>query len=403
MTVVRSLARRWYVILPLLLLVSVAAWSVERSTPERYEASSMIRVVGPEVDPSRSAQRQVDLPGLAEAAASDQWRRTLEQQDLPATYEVRVVGSDRLQFSFVGDQERSIDAAGELLREAAREVEREQAEAGVAADERIPTRRLIEFPPQPGGAEAGDGEVLATLLLSDDPSRPNPLGRPDSVAQLLRIIGNSDQASRDIATATVAGVEYSITTGGRELEEGLVVEVSGPTEQATVAGVDAVETKLEELLNERQAAAQVPPGERLFLESLVRADGATNVSPAVSFLTVLTAGGGALLVLAGIAGVELLLQRRQEQPTHSATALSETGPADAPVGRSPAPSTVDSQTQVTSTSETSSASGTEDDLRWPRSWPPEAGGVTRRRDSSPRLRDLGARSRRRPHVRTRPR
>ena len=308
MTLLPMLRRRWYIVVPLAALTALLAFLVGSNAPTSYQASGIVMIADPQLDPSRSALRGIDIPSIVADANSDALRAETVAAGGSEQYAVRAVGPRRLQVVASGATESATKTVEVTLRHLERAIAQAQIGDDRDPEERVRTRLLIEVPDlgsDRGGAEglAPATEVVGTLVLQDpSDDAENPFGRRNS-ARLLTVAVNSESERARIADLLGQDVGFGLRTYDDRAGM-LQIVLRGPHPAETLAGfpilVDVLGTELED----RQVAAAVPTGQRRFLEVLAAPQHAVDTSSTWHFPTILTVLGGLVLAAASAAAAD---------------------------------------------------------------------------------------------------
>src|SRR5699024_7492358 len=93
--------RRWYVLVPLLAITGVVAWSISSTIEPEYEDSVAVMPLAPNVVPDKDSTRAnpyVEIDTTAAAMyyvlGSSETRDALEAKGLPSDYEIEVGGGN---------------------------------------------------------------------------------------------------------------------------------------------------------------------------------------------------------------------------------------------------------------------------------------------------------------------
>ena len=323
MTLLDGYRRFWPLTLIALAITVLAVVLIERASAPVYRASGTIRIASPEVDPSRSASRAINLSSaVAEVSRGDR-REAFASDGGRDDFRLLQVSDNRLQVLASGDG--AVRGVRAVLRALADVVAAQQVAADVDVSERIRPRLFIQVPEDDLGSIAavegpisGDApEVIGTLVLENPlAGAANPLGGVATATRLVLLSITSDAGSQEVLEALPGDVGFSINAYDGRARELLTVTTTGSDSSQVLDGFEIVTAAVEGELQRRQDLAEVPRNVRLLVDTIAAPIRAPEVEPGLSgtALGLLVLGGGAALVLPAILR-EVLSSRRQSPPS----------------------------------------------------------------------------------------
>lgn len=160
--------RRWYVLIPLLLLSLAAAFLIGARSQSEYEVSGAVMLVVPAENPYPSnpyaADSAVQILGIK--ASSSSTRRAFAAQGLSSQYEI-VYDDDTpvMTFTVTGDNEETALRTGErLVAHLTTTLAQSQADYGIPRRSRVKVT-TVDAPDVVNPAEGGTLRVTAMLAL----------------------------------------------------------------------------------------------------------------------------------------------------------------------------------------------------------------------------------------------
>jgi F0F1-type ATP synthase membrane subunit c/vacuolar-type H+-ATPase subunit K len=358
LTLLGIFLRRWYVILPGLILAVVAAWVVnDRAIPEYETAGTLMLAMAPDAeeddgdsDAEPEAGEGADPPGsesvagvamsgrvIAEVVQSDAVRLRLLEEGLGAQYTVEYMDEGSLlEVQATADaEEEAVLTAQAVVDELDAEIESRQDDAGLEGEDRMAAEVVAE----PSAAvlqetEEDDGTlttqyvsrgVVAMVDMASEETAPNPLGANQESAQILANVMNND-AKRD-QVAEHDDFDYSVGQDRQDAAPFLYVTATGPEPDGVLETYSAARAAIEAELESRQEDAGVEPESRVVIETIsepteVEDIGGDGIRAALTVLALIAAlaFGVALLV----ESVVNALARRREQEAQLPLLYSET-------------------------------------------------------------------------------
>jgi hypothetical protein len=358
LTLLGIFLRRWYVIVPGLILAVVAAWVVnDRAIPEYEAGGTLMLTVASEDEEDEGddgaeleAGEEADEPGsesvagvamsgrvIAEVVQGDAVRLELLEEGLGAQYTVEYSeeGSLLEVESVSGDEDEAVLTAQAVVEELDAEIESRQDAAGLEDEDRVAAEVLAE----PSAAvvqeiEEEDGTVttqyisrgvVAMVGMAAEETAPNPVAADPATAQILANVMNSD-AKRD-QVVEQQDFDYSVGQERQDAAPFLYVTAYGPDPDGVLETFSAARAAIQDELETRQADAGVEPESRVVVDTVseptevedIGGDG-TRAALTVLALVAALAFGIALLV----ESVVNALARRREQEARLPLLYSET-------------------------------------------------------------------------------
>lgn len=308
LTLLGILVRRWYVVLPTLLLTGFAAYTVDTRVPPEYEATGWVLIESPNLDQTTGSSRIADILALGDDLA------TSPPSGLPADAEFVVQVGDT-PASFVVSAAAGTASAAEqtvnLVTTALQETLSEQ-QSGSDVDEatRLELRPAL---PRAIPAEQTDGSFTASMPLElRDPTIgvANPYGPNPGTGRLLQVAITGDAGRARFSEQFEGNVAYSVDQAARDAAALLQIKTTGADRQEVLAAFFTLQQILDADLDERQARAGVPESRRVRVSPFDAPLQATDVSPPVDRATAaVLLLGGLLSIGLGVAGNSLLRNR----------------------------------------------------------------------------------------------
>jgi hypothetical protein len=316
LTLLKTVVRRWYVAVPVLLVALVLAVATQATTPPQFQATGSVLLEEPTFDSSRLPSSLVSADGLvgqindgeviADALAPG--TELVAQAVDRAHVEVTAMAPD------AAAAEQAVNASLEWTRERVQELQ-EQAE--VPDGERIQPTLESAFPV---AEEEADGRFLAsaTIRLADPSSGlDNPLGTGERTSRMLEAVIMSDVGRARVAERTGGLVGYTLTVGDKESSILEIIAVA-PDPANALAGFAIVRDELNEELDARQERAGVPPSWRIVVNDLAPPQSAGDISPPVNRSAIAILAAGILLAVGLTVAVDgAIMRRRAGAPTRT--------------------------------------------------------------------------------------
>ena len=296
----------WPLSLAVIVLAVGGALLLERGAASNYVASGSVMIAGPEVDPTRSAARAVDLTLAIAETSTTEAREGFAADGGRDDYRIIQVSDNRLQVFANG--EGAVQGVRAVLRSLSNVVAGQQLAAEIDADERIQPRLFIQIPEGELDALAAvEGrvtgelpEVIGTLVLEDPlAGAANPLDSVALATSLVLLTITSDAGSQAVADTLPDGVGFTVSGRSRQAPGLLAITTTGPDPADVLRAFDAVTSAVDAELQRRQELAESPREDRLLVDVIASPLEAREADPGRST--------GALALLALGFGVAVLL------------------------------------------------------------------------------------------------
>jgi hypothetical protein len=298
--------RRWYVVVPVLVLTGIVAYIVQQRAPAEYQASGSVMLATPDLNPAGLPRAIIDIDNALVELESDEGRAELAAEGAEAEFLLRRIDPSLIEVYVTSDvSATATDTATVIVNRLATHVTSRQEDGGVPPAEQIRPRTRVQELPRDGSAEAPI-EVVGSLIL-DDPiaSTRNPYGADAATGRLLQAAVESD-AGR-IRFAELAGpVAFDVGLGGRDAGGLLSITTIGPDPTAVLAGFEHAKTLLADELDTRQARADVPTTQRIVIDTLAEPQVVTDLTSSLDRAVVVVISLGGLLALALVLVIENL-------------------------------------------------------------------------------------------------
>ncbi len=309
MTLSESFQRYWPLSLAVILLAVGGALLLQVRAGSGYVASGNVMIAPPEVDPSRSASRAVNLAVAIAETSTAEVRETFAAEGGRNDYRIIQISDNRLQVLASG--EGAIPGVRAVLRSLSDVVAEQQLAAAIDVDERIRPRLFFQIPENEFAARAavegevtGDPpEVIGTFVLEDPlAGADNPLNSVALATRLVLLTITSDAGSEAVADTLPEDVGFTVGAYDRRAPGLLTITTTGPEPTEVVRAFDAVAESVDAELQRRQELAEVPRAARLLVDVIASPLEATEANPGLSTaaLVVLALGVGIALALPGI-------------------------------------------------------------------------------------------------------
>lgn len=342
LSLIGILLRRWYVVIPVLLLTVLAAWFVHSRVPPEYEASGWVLLETPNLDATDDPLPDVDVVGIGDALAAEPEglpsgvRFVVQAGGTPGQYVVSVAASTA---------EAAETTATRVVDHISDEVARIQDDAGVEEASKLQVR-LITPSIVPTPEADGSFSAVATMEVRDPAATvENPYGANSGTGRILEVAVNGDSGIQQFLQRMGGDVGYSVAQADRDSAALLQIATFGSDRDAVLEAFDVVRDILNEDLDARQARAAIPESQRITVEVFDPPLRVQDVGPPLDRATagVLLLGGLAALGL-GIATDSLLTRRRTRagHGTPPSTTSTSSTPGGADQSASPAESVTSS-------------------------------------------------------------
>ncbi len=335
LTVLRTILRRWLVVVPIVVITFVAAFVVGTGTEPEYGMEGTAVLVSasgaPAAPRDASSFAAVSGPVFAETLRSSEARMRLAEAGATVPYAIEVDPATSILRVRADspDAGANVQTVEIVLDSLARELELLEETAEIPDSGRATVRKLSEPSVQPGGAPAAVGSAF---LVPKGPEGPNPYPPSGYTARLLteRILGA--EAQQRVLQRVGAVATFSVTQNQRD-DAPIIYLTSGGTDADEVERVfTAAREVVEELLDEQQAAAGVEVGRRTRLVPLNTPAGAVQTSGSVVKSVVTVVGLGLIAAATAAIVVESLAtsataRRRADGEAHHHDDLDPEGNA----------------------------------------------------------------------------
>ncbi len=321
LTLLGVLLRRWYVLVPGVILAVVGGYFVNQSVDPVYEVEGVYLLgsgTGQEGNGALDGETTGDpvaTSGRAIAAVveGDEVRSTLAEQGLTADYTVTYEPDAQLfrVEATARREEGVVETADAVLERVQEEIERRQAALGVDAAERpvleVLTRPSIAVASQ---ETAPDGTAVTAFssqgvlaVLDASPRAANPVPPNQATAQLLETTIDSDAREALLQEELGLTSRYNISTDRRDELPFVTIRASGTEPDDVLSTLEAVRADMQAELDQRQDEAGVDPAERTELREVAvpaeaEAEAGQAIRPTLTVvgLIIALAVGGALLL-----------------------------------------------------------------------------------------------------------
>lgn len=277
LTILQTIARRWLVVVPILIVTIFGAFVVGTGTEPEYEVDGAALLVSEGVAPSTTAESfaVVTGPVFAETLRTREVSNRMGEAGATVPYAVEV---DPVT-SIIRVEAASPDPAGNVrtveavLDNLDEELARLEEAAGVAGGQ---VELLLQPSDQPGaGAPSAVGSAF---LVPRGAGAPNPYPPSGYTTRVLGEIMLGTEAGQRVVALAGGSATFTVTQQPRDPAPIMSISVL-----ATDAGVaertfDAVKATLDEVLEERQDLAGVDDQSRTRLDLLTTPGGAVETS-----------------------------------------------------------------------------------------------------------------------------
>lgn len=307
LTLLGTLVRRWYVVVPTLLMSALAAYLVDTRVPSEFEATGWVLLEAPALNQAGMSSG-ADILALGDDLAADppgglpsDAEFVVQQGDTPASFVVSAAADS------ASGAEQTVNVITAALQDRLAET---QTDAAVDEFARLELRQAL---PRAIPSEQNDGSFTASMPLDlRDPASgvANPYGPNPGTGRLLQVAIMGDAGRARFSAQFDGGVAYSIDQAARDAAALLQITTTGADPQEVVAAFFTLQQILDADLDDRQARAGVPESRRVRVapfDTPLRAD---DVSPPVERATAaVLLLGGLLSIGVGVATNRLLLNR----------------------------------------------------------------------------------------------
>jgi hypothetical protein len=280
LTVFGVMVRRWYVVVPTLLVTALMAVFLQFNATPMYQASGSILLTESQVDPSGLPALVVSSPRVSGAVQEGPAGTAASDEDQQFT--LRRTG-DGFEVAVVADSASTAESwARALVDDVVRVVGELQAEAEIPEDERLQVTGISAVTTSD---ERPDGtfEARGSIALQDPTADyENPFPANNATGRVLEVAVMSDAGRARAADLTAPGVRFEVTQDGTDRAPILEISTFGAEPSDVLAAFDQVATVVDEELQRRQERAEVPSTQRVGVEALAEPRNVVNVSPPVS-------------------------------------------------------------------------------------------------------------------------
>lgn len=276
--IARTVFRRWYVVVPVLMVTGVLVFAVASNAEPTYETSGSFlladaALVGGSEQPGVTVTPQV----VGEVVQGDAVRQRVREQGGTADYEVAVENAEGLmRITATGESEQAaVTTVQVVTEEIQRALAERQAEAGTPEQRRgtvevlssASTARLVV----PDGAEDEAAGYVSTGALKvnlPDDTGGNPYAASlGGTTRVLEEVMQSPQVRQEI-TGERSADTYEVTMLPRDTAPILNLAVTSASAQGAMDTYDAVADRMATELRERQELAGARPASMLTLQPL---------------------------------------------------------------------------------------------------------------------------------------
>lgn len=308
LTLLGILVRRWYVVLPTLLLTGLVAYTVDTRIPPEHEATGWVLIESPDLEQTTGSSGRLDILAMGDDLVAD------PPNELPVDAEF-VVQAGETPASFVVSAAAGSAAAAEQtvnLVTTALQERLAQVQASSSADEAAHLELRASLPRAIAFVES-DGSFTASMPLDlRDPTLgvTNPYGPNPGTGRLLQVAITGDAGRARFSEQFEGNVAYSVDQAARDAAALLQIRTTGADPQEVIAAFFTLQKILDADLDERQARAGVPESRRIRVSPFDAPLQATDISPPVARATAaVLLLGGLLSIGLGVAANSLLRNR----------------------------------------------------------------------------------------------
>lgn len=283
LTVVKTIFRRWLVVVPIILITAAIAYSVGSSIKPEYAISGTVLLAAESgaVSVGNDSVAVVTAPVLAELLRSLAVNKRMADAGAAAPYTIdvdpitsilRVTASGR-------DGPANIRTAEVVLDNLDEELRRLEITANVPEGNRALVRLLSRPNDQPGGGlPSASGSAF---LVPAGIAPPNQYAATNYTARILTELMLAAESRAKVAERAGGVAKFTLTAQQRDTAPILSINARGLDRRLTEATFDAVVATADQLLVERQTAAGIEPKSRTRLFALNSPGGAAETSGTV--------------------------------------------------------------------------------------------------------------------------
>lgn len=340
MDVLRAIARRYWVVLPILIVTFVGAALVVTNAIPTYEARATLQLVDPtelgRAEPQTASSQFADTRVIVEVVLSDTTRTSLGK-DASADYTVSLSDNGKIiSVQAFGDQDAVVPTASAVIGAISgifADVEEDLGETTKASFEVLaqPTQareRIVTVGPDVTATEYYALGAVLVDFQETDPIAANPIGAGEGTLRALEIVAESASIKRsEFDIDPEEGTrDYSIDLIPRTSI--LTIDANGTSSEETIELLGDVSQFLEAKLDQRQAATGADESTWLEFETLAADPEGERVSGNLRrpLLTVLGLGVVAAVSLAVLADNLLNLRSERRRPRNSTDEVPDEAP-----------------------------------------------------------------------------
>jgi hypothetical protein len=326
LTVLRTILRRWLVVVPIVLATAAIASSVGGSIKPEYGMSGTVLLVGDgTVGPTDAESAPVvTAPVLAELLRSPSATRRMFDAGatVPYTVEVDPVTSIVRVTAAGRDGSANVRTVEIVLERLDDELALVEETAELPEGRRAQVKVLVSPGGQPGGGlPSASGSAF---LIPAGARQPNPYPPDSYTTRILTETLLSAESRRRISDRAGGVAEFELTAQPRDTAPILTITARGLDVGVTEATYEAVIATADSVLSERQASAGVEPKSRTRIVPLNSPAGATETSGTVVKSVATVVGLG--LIVAATAAIlteSFVVGRRKRREERAAARLRE--------------------------------------------------------------------------------
>lgn len=308
LSIIGILLRRWFVVVPVLVLTVLAAWHVHSRVPPQYEASGWVLLETPNLDATDDAMPELDIVAMGDDLAADPdglptgTRFVVQAGETPGRYVVSVAADSADAAETTAT--RVVDHISDRVRQI-------QEEAAVEEESRLHVRLVTPSIVPTPEADGSFSAQAAMEVRNPAMAIENPYGANAGTGRILEVAANGDSGMQNFLRRVDGNVGYAVSQASRDSAALLQVATFGSDRESVLGAFEVVRDILDEDLGARQERAGVPESQRITVETFDPPLRVEDVGPPVDRATaaVLLLGGLAALGL-GIAADSLLGRRR---------------------------------------------------------------------------------------------
>jgi hypothetical protein len=322
-----TLLRRWYILVPVVLLGLAGAYHVAATTESEYTATgTFLLTANPleanDADPEPGESGPADLDGASDATLLAailglDTRYIAQNADSESVFALTMIDDRTLQVEAWADDPEALEALLDELTE--------QASASLAAGLRISVAgRTSPIPAIEADAARGDEQAgMVIQIVGGDAAGGGGALPPEYVGRVLSELMLSRSALEEVALER-SGARYSVTMQTQDLAPIVTVSAIASSPQDAIDAYQRTVEVASARLQRIHDSHQVAEGQRLLLAPLVEPSGAPMTSdqgrrPALAIVALALVCGAALAVM-----VDGVTRRRREQ--HLFSSADEFGP-----------------------------------------------------------------------------